>query len=116
MARRPGIVDDVIALTHHADFEPHNPNRLRAVVASFAANNPLGFHAADGRGYRFLADQVIALDKRNPQVAARIVAPLGRWKRLFPHAQGLMKQELLRIMDSGSLSPDVYELVSKALQ
>lgn len=116
MSRRSSIVDDVIALTGHADFDTANPNRLRSLVAGFAMNNPAGFHSADGRGYRFLADQVMALDKRNPQLAARLVAPLGRWKRLTAGGQTLMKQELQRIMDSGPLSPDVYELVSKSLQ
>lgn len=115
-ARRATIVADVLALTQHAQFDPSNPNRLRSVVASFTQNNPAGFHAADGQGYRFLADQVIALDARNPQVAAGLVKPLGHWKKLAPTAQGLMKQELVRIMDSGPLSPDVYEIVSKALQ
>ncbi len=116
MARRDSIIADVLALTRHVEFEPGNPNRLRSVVASFTLNNPAGFHSADGQGYRFLADQVIALDSRNPQVAAGLVKPLGHWKKLAPVAQGLMKQELVRIMDSGPLSPDVYELVSKALQ
>jgi aminopeptidase N len=116
MARRSTIVADVVALTRHAEFEPANPNRLRSVVASFALNNPAGFHAANGLGYRFLADQVISLDSLNPQVAARLVSPLGRWQRLAPPAQGLMKQELMRVMNSGPLSPDVFELVSKALQ
>ncbi|MGK0228985.1 MAG: aminopeptidase N, partial [Gammaproteobacteria bacterium] len=69
----------------------------------------------DGAGYRLLADQVIALDKFNPQVAARMVSPLGRWKRLEVESGRLMKSELKRILDSGTLSPDVYELVSKSL-
>lgn len=115
-ARRNQIVDDVKALTQHPDFEPTNPNRLRSVVASFALNNPLGFHAQSGQGYQFVADQVIALDKYNPQVAARMVTPLGRWKRLQSAQQTLMKSELERIMGSGSLSPDVFEVVSKSLE
>ncbi|MGQ7846565.1 aminopeptidase N [Granulosicoccus sp. 3-233] len=116
MARRSTIVDDVIQLTRHSDFDTSNPNRLRSLVAGFAMNNPPGFHAADGRGYRFLSDQVIALDKRNPQLAAGLVSPLGRWKRLTTDAQQLMRHELQRIMDSGPLSADVYELVSKSLR
>ncbi len=116
MARRGSIMDDVIALTGHPDFDTGNPNRLRSLVAGFAMNNPAGFHAADGRGYRFLADQVIALDQRNPQLAAGLVSPLGRWKRLVPDSQHKMREQLQRIMDSGPLSPDVYELVSKSLQ
>ncbi|MGK0231292.1 MAG: aminopeptidase N, partial [Gammaproteobacteria bacterium] len=82
MSRRSTIIDDVSALLDHPNFDVSNPNRLRSVVGSFAMNNPRGFHYADGAGYRLLADQVIALDKFNPQVAARMVSPLGRWKRL----------------------------------
>ena len=114
-ARRPQIVDDVLALLEHADFDVSNPNRLRSVVANFATNNPLGFHAEDGRGYSLLADQIIALNKVNPQVAARLVTPLGRWKRFVPRQQLKMRAQLERIMQAGELSPDVYELVSKSL-
>ncbi len=116
MARRVNVVDDVIALSTQADFDPGNPNRFRSLVASFAMNNPAGFHATDGRGYRFLSDQIIALDKRNPQVAAGMVAPLGRWRRLVPSQQRLMRAELQRIMDVKPLSADVFELVSKSLE
>ncbi|MFT4725679.1 MAG: aminopeptidase N [Granulosicoccus sp.] len=115
MSRRSTIIDDVSALLDHPNFDVSNPNRLRSVVGSFAMNNPRGFHYADGAGYRLLADQVIALDKFNPQVAARMVSPLGRWKRLEVESGRLMKSELKRILDSGTLSPDVYELVSKSL-
>lgn len=115
MSRRASIIDDVGALLKHGDFDVSNPNRLRSVVSSFALNNPRGFHDADGAGYRLLSDQVIALDKFNPQVAARMVSPLGRWKRLDVESGRLMKSELERILNSGTLSPDVYELVSKSL-
>jgi len=114
-ARRPQIVDDVLALLRHPDFDVGNPNRLRSVVASFAMNNPVGFHAMDGRGYSLLADQIIKLDKVNPQVAARLVPPLGRWRRFVPKQQASMHAQLERIMQAGDLSPDVYELVSKSL-
>jgi aminopeptidase N len=115
MSRRSTIIHDVSALLDHPDFDISNPNRLRSVVGSFAMNNPRGFHDAAGAGYRLLADQVIALDKFNPQVAARMVSPLGRWKRLELESGRLMKSQLKRILDSGALSPDVYELVSKSL-
>jgi aminopeptidase N len=115
MSRRPAIIDDLALLLEHADFDVSNPNRLRSVVGSFAMSNPRGFHRADGAGYRLLSDQVIALDKFNPQVAARMVSPLGRWRRLDVESGRLMQSELQRILDSGTLSPDVYELVSKSL-
>ena len=115
MSRRVPIIQDVELLLAHVDFDASNPNRLRAVVGSFAMNNPRGFHDVSGSGYRLVADQVIALDKFNPQVASRMVIPLGRWKRLDSVSGKLMKTELKRIGDSGKLSPDVYELVSKGL-
>ena len=115
MSRRVPIIQDVELLLAHVDFDVSNPNRLRAVVGSFAMNNPRGFHDVSGSGYRLVADQVIALDKFNPQVASRMVIPLGRWKRLDSVSGKLMKTELKRIRDSGKLSPDVYELVSKGL-
>ncbi len=116
MARRLQIVDDIAHLLNHEDFDATNPNRLRSVVASFAMNNPRGFHQQDGAGYRIVSDQVIALDKFNPQIAARLVSSLSRWKRLNVSSGELMKSELSRILSSGDLSPDVYEFVSKGLE
>jgi len=115
MARRPSIIEDISTLLAHADFDVSNPNRLRSVVGSFAMNNPRGFHSVDGAGYRLLSEQIVALDTFNPQVAARMVSPLGRWKRLDDKSGQLMKTELERILNAGKLSPDVYELVSKSL-
>ncbi len=115
MSRRPQVMDDVLLLCEHSDFDVRNPNRARALIASFAMNNPVAFHASDGRGYAFLASKVIELDALNPQVAARLVTPLTRWDRLIDSQQRLMCAQLRRIMESDSLSPDVYELVSKSL-
>jgi len=115
-ARTSDIIDQVHSLVDHPEFDAGNPNRLRSVVGSFAMNNPAGFHDASGRGYRFIADQVIKLDQYNPQVAAGTVKSLCRWKRLKGSQQIMMKEQLERIMTSGSQSPDVYELVSKSLQ
>jgi aminopeptidase N len=77
MSKRPGTLDAVRALARHADYDLRNPNRVRALVGSFASGNPVGFHDASGGGYRFLADTILALDPRNPQVAARMVSPLA---------------------------------------
>jgi len=115
-SRRESIVQDVESLISHADFDVTNPNRLRAVVASFAMNNPRGFHDPSGAGYQLVANQVIAVDKFNPQVASRMVIPLGRWRRLDSVSGDLMKTELDRISASGKLSADVYEVVSKGLK
>lgn len=114
-SRRSEVTQDVRMLYSHPDFDIRNPNRARALIASFAMNNPVAFHAADGDGYVFVADRVMELDKLNPQVAARLVTPLTRWARLVDAQQTLMLEQLGRIKASGSLSPDVYELVSKAL-
>ena len=103
------------ALTRHADYDLRNPNRVRALVGSFAAGNPVHFHAASGEGYRFLADTIVELDPRNPQVAARMVAPLGQWRRYDGQRQALMKRELQRILDLPNLSRNTFEMASKSL-
>ncbi len=113
-AQRPDTVDQVLELAQHPDFVITNPNRLRSLAGTFAANH-WAFHSADGRGYRFLADMIIAADKLNPQVAARLVPPLGRWRRFEPKRSALMRQALERIAATPGLSKDVYEQVTKSL-
>ena len=105
----------ILGLTTHAAFDPQNPNRLRALVSSFANFNPARFHDPSGAGYRFLADQIIAVDRFNPMTAARLVDPLGGWKRLKPELGALMKAELERIVAVEGLSKNVYELATRAL-
>jgi aminopeptidase N len=105
----------VAALLEHPAFTWSNPNRVRAVLASFAMMNLLGFHRRDGAGYRLLATHVIALDRRNPQVAARLLATLGRWRRFDEARQELMRAELERVLAAPSLSRDCYEIASKSL-
>ena len=109
------VMDEVLELYAHPHFDISNPNRVRSLVAAFAMNNPVAFHAPDGRGYGFLADRVIELDVLNPQLAAGLVTPLTRWSRLIDTQQVMMRQQLERIMAQDVLSPDVYELVSKSL-
>ncbi len=111
----PGTLDAVRALLAHPDFDWRNPNRMRSVVGSFAGANPVRFHAADGAGYRFLADCIITLDPINGQVAARMVSPLGQWRRYDPTRQAHMKQELQRILDQPDLSKGTFEMASKSL-
>jgi len=110
-----GTLSKVIALMEHPAFTMRNPNKVRALISAFAMQNPVNFHQLDGSGYAFLADRIIELNALNPQIASRLVTPLTRWKRYSEQRQGLMKHELQRIMDSGSLSSDVYEVVSKSL-
>ncbi|HVC63331.1 MAG TPA: aminopeptidase N [Acetobacteraceae bacterium] len=110
-----GTPEAVRALSHHPDFDLRNPNRVRALVGSFAAGNPVRFHDASGEGYRFLADTIIELDPRNGQVAARMVTPLGQWRRVDAARQALMQQELRRILELPGLTRNTFEMVSKSL-
>jgi aminopeptidase N len=112
----PEALERVIALTGHPDFDPQTPNRLRATVATFAAANPARFHAEDGSGYRFLADQILSVDRYNPMTAARLVEPLGSWRRYRPDLGAKMKAELERIAAAPGLSRNVLELVGRALE
>ncbi|GGU55990.1 aminopeptidase N [Pseudomonas laurentiana] len=111
----PGGLARVKALMQHPAFTMKNPNKVRALIGAFAGQNLVNFHAADGSGYRFLADLVIELNALNPQIASRQLAPLTRWRKYDAARQALMKGELERILASGALSSDVYEVVSKSL-
>ncbi len=101
-------------LLAHEDFDLRNPNKVRALVGAFANNNPVHFHRIDGRGYRLLADVVIELNRLNPQIAARLLTPLSKWRAYRGRAE-LMRGELERLAGMDGLSPDVYEVVSKSL-
>jgi aminopeptidase N len=105
----------VAELARHPDFTLANPNRARSLIGAFAMNQR-AFHAVGGRGYRFVADQLIALDRLNPQTAAKLVPPLGRWRRFDAERSGLMRAELERIMGQPGLSKDLFEQVSKSLE
>ena len=111
----PGGLERVKALMQHPAFTLKNPNKVRALIGAFAGQNLINFHAADGSGYRFLADLVIELNALNPQIASRQLSPLTRWRKYDSKRQALMKAELERILASGPLSSDVYEVVSKSL-
>ncbi|GAB2505320.1 aminopeptidase N [Microbulbifer agarilyticus] len=111
-----GTLGRVRELMSHPAFEFTNPNKVRAVVGGFAMRNFTQFHQEDGTGYEFLAEQVIALDKLNPQIAARIVTPLTRWRKYRTLEAEQIRSALQRVSDSGELSRDLYEVVSKALE
>ncbi len=111
----PKTLDTVRDLLHHPAFSMKNPNKVRALIGAFSAANPTCFHRPDGAGYAFLADRILELDKLNPQVAARLVGPLGRWRRFGSARQEMMKDQLTRIAQADALSRDVYELVTKSL-
>jgi len=105
----------VRALMRHPAFTLRNPNRARSLVAAFCANNPVQFHAPDGSGYQFWAEQVIALDALNPQVASRLARAMDRWRRYAPELQAGMQTALQQVAGQPELSNDVREVVSKAL-
>ena len=88
---------------------------FRSLIGAFSSINPLRFHAADGGGYEFLTDRVLELDAINPQVAARLLTPLGRWRRFDKDRQAKMKAQLQRILDHEGLSKDSYEIARKSL-
>ncbi len=99
----------------HPAFSMKNPNKVRALIGGFIAGNPLRYHATGGEGYAFHADRILELDRANPQIAARLLTPLGRWRRFDPARQDLMKRELERILAEPDLSRDTYEIASKSL-
>jgi aminopeptidase N len=115
LSTRGDTVETVAELVRHRDFSLANPNRARAVVGAFGVNQR-AFNRADGAGYRFLADQLIALDRLNPQTAAKLLPPLGRWRRFDPARAALMRGELERIVGTPGLSKDLFEQASKSLE
>ena len=112
---RAGALARVEALERHPDFDGRNPNRLRALYGAFAGQNPVNFHARDGAGYRFLADRVTRIDRANPQIAARLLAPLTRWRRYDAARRNAMRDALRSIESAESISRDLFEVVTKAL-
>ncbi|HEX9179429.1 MAG TPA: DUF3458 domain-containing protein, partial [Burkholderiales bacterium] len=113
-SRLPSALAEVKRLAAHPAFQLHNPNKVYALIRTFAANQAR-FHAADGAGYGFLADVIIELDALNPQVAARMTRAFDRWKKFDAGRQAHARGALTRLRDTAELSPDVFEVVSKAL-
>ncbi|HRE17403.1 MAG TPA: aminopeptidase N C-terminal domain-containing protein, partial [Rhodocyclaceae bacterium] len=102
-------------LLTHAAFDLKNPNKVYALIRAFCAANPKHFHAADGSGYAYAADAVLALDGMNPQVASRIARSFDRWRKVDAGRQALAEVQLRRILGKDGLSKDVAEVVGKAL-
>jgi len=105
----------VKGLMKHPAFSMTNPNNVRALIGQFCRNNPVNFHAKDGSGYQFLAEQILVLDKLNPQVASRQMGAFNSWRQYDEQRQTLMKKALSNIAEQEGLSPDVYEIVTKYL-
>ncbi|MEQ9021323.1 MAG: aminopeptidase N [Pseudomonadales bacterium] len=114
-ASKPGGLARVHSLMEHPAFSLKNPNKARAVIGAFCSMNPHNFHATDGAGYTFIADQVIALNTINPQIASRLVNPLTKWKKMDANRAEKMRAQLQRIADTDGLSSDVREVVAKSL-
>jgi aminopeptidase N len=114
-SRLPGTLLEVKRLMQHPAFELRNPNRVRSLISGFCHSNQVRFHAADGSGYAFLAEQVGALDALNPQVAARLARALDRWRKLDAQRQTHARLALERVRDTPGLSRDTFEVVTRAL-
>ncbi len=114
-SRLPGTLGAVRKLMQHPAFSIRNPNRARSVIGSFCNGNPVHFHAADGSGYDFAAEQVAALDPLNPQVAARLARSFDRWRKFDAGRQAFARRALERILATPALSKDTREVVGKAL-
>ncbi len=114
LSNREDTAEMVERLVAHPDFTLSNPNRARSLIGAFSVNQR-AFHDVSGRGYRFVADQLIALDKLNPQTAAKLIPPLGRWKRFDAGRAAKMRAELERIVATPGLSKDMFEQASKSL-
>ena len=111
----PDTLERVKKLMKHEAFSLTNPNKVRSLIGRFCAGNIAHFHNSDGSGYKFLADQVLALDAMNPQIAARLIQSMSRWRRYDESRQNLMRKQLERILAVKDLSKDVYEITSRSL-
>src|SRR5262249_13953198 len=103
-------------LTRHPLFSIKNPNKVRALIGTFAVQNAVNFNRPDGRGYDFVADRVLELDAFNPQIAARLLAAFRSWRALEPQRRRTARATLERIAGAKRLSPDAFEIVSKMLE
>jgi len=102
-------------LMQHPAFSMTNPNRARSLIFAFCNSNAAQFHALDGSGHDFWVEQVTALDKINPQVAARLARSMDRWRKFTPVLQASMKAALEKVARTPKLSNDVAEVIGKAL-
>ena len=110
-----GALAKVAALMKHPKFDVANPNRVRSVMGAFFNQNLPGFHRQDGNGYRLWAEAVLTIDRRNSQLASRLARALDRWARFEPVRRNAMHAALTQVAAEPTLSPDVREVVGKAL-
>jgi aminopeptidase N len=112
----PPVLARVRMLLRHPAYSTANPNNVYALVLGFCSSNPAEFHRADGSGYAFWLEQVVTLDRINPTVAARAARALDRWRKFTPDRQRRMRDALQELARAASLSRDVREIVTKALE
>ncbi len=113
--RQGDVLPKVRQLMMHPDFEIKNPNRARSLIFSYCNANPAGFHRADASGYVLWSEKVIEIDAFNPQVAARLARALDRWRKLAEPDRSAAREAIARVAAKTDLSPDVREVVSRAL-
>ncbi|MCB1960922.1 MAG: DUF3458 domain-containing protein, partial [Rhodocyclaceae bacterium] len=111
----PEVLDRVEALSAHPAFSLANPNKIYALLGTYFRANPGAFHRPDGAGYRFWAARIRDINARNPQVAARMARVLEHWRRLTPALQSLARAQIEALVADAALSPDVREVLEKAL-
>jgi aminopeptidase N len=111
----PATLDRVRALTTHPAFSMANPNRVRSLIGAFAQANHTQFNRKDGAGYDFVADAVLELDPKNPQVAARITGAFRSWRALEADRRSRAEATLRRVAGSPSLSRDLHDIVARTL-
>jgi aminopeptidase N len=112
----PDTLNAVYELMEKPEFDINNPNKVRSVIGTFCHRNLVRFHDASGKGYQFLAEQVMRLDDSNPQIAARLVGAFNRWKKYDDDRQVLARRQLEKILARPGLSRAVYEIVSRNLE
>jgi aminopeptidase N len=112
----PSALGAVVKLTRHPLFSIKNPNKVRALIGTFASGNPVSFNRPDGKGHEFVAARVLEIDAFNPQIAARLLSAFRSWKALEPARRRTAKKALQSIARTKPLSHDVYEIVSKMLE
>ena len=108
-------LEKVKGLLHHPSFSLRNPNKVRSLIGAFCSGNHVRFHDSSGSGYRFLTEQLIAIDPTNSQIAARMVAPFINWRKYDVPRQVMMREQLERLAGLENLSDDLYEIVKKSM-
>ena len=113
MSKRDDVLAIVQKLLKHEAFDFETPNKIFAIVGGFVGNN--SFHNLDGKGYKFLANMIIDVDKNNAQTASRIAKMFSNWKKFEPQRKGLMREEIDRVKQFVGLSDNVSEVINSIL-